>query len=177
MNDQNLVTIQHANETRPGHNLVGNWWKHGHKSASILQAFLHQLSGNTKTAIAFCKNKKLINLIFFFFIIRAGRCVNRAGRKTVRAGRSALRNRPSWNTAHACWREPVCRYCRSRYFLGHYIFHIRLMGAGWWRAGGVVDERYVTLGGCTVQRYKALQGGVGVSSFPEKSATYHLTGP
>ena len=28
------------------------------------------------------------------------------------------------------------------------------------RGGGAVDERYVTLGGCTVQRYEALQGGV-----------------
>ena len=27
--------------------------------------------------------------------------------------------------------------------------------------GGAVDERYVTLGGCTVQRYEALQGGGG----------------
>ena len=37
--------------------------------------------------------------------------------------------------------------------------------------GGAVDERYVTLGGCTVQRYEAFQGGGGVSSFPEKSVT------
>ena len=37
---------------------------------------------------------------------------------------------------------------------------------------GAVDERYVTLGGgCTVQRYEALQGGGGGSSFPEKNVT------
>ena len=39
------------------------------------------------------------------------------------------------------------------------FFHIGLRGRG------VVDEHYVTLGGCTVQRYEALQGGGGVSSF------------
>ena len=33
---------------RPKFGLVGDWWKHGHKSASILQAFLHQLSENTQ---------------------------------------------------------------------------------------------------------------------------------
>ena len=44
----------HANETRSGHNFVGDRCKHGHKSASILQVFLHRLSENTKTAIAFC---------------------------------------------------------------------------------------------------------------------------
>ena len=83
--------------------LVGDWWKHGHKSACILQAFFHRLSENTKTAITFCKNKtKLIFYFLFFFIffnLNSGRArVNRAGRKPVRAGRSALRNRPSWNT-------------------------------------------------------------------------------
>ena len=42
-------------------------------------------------------------------------------------------------------------------------------GGGW---AGAVDERCVTLGGgCTVQRYEALQGGGGMSSFPEKSVT------
>ena len=44
-------------------------------------------------------------------------------------------------------------------------------GQGCGGGGGAVDERYVTLGGCTVQRYDALQGGGGVSSFPEKSVT------
>ena len=69
-------------------------------SASILQAFLQQLSENTKTAITFCKKKK-INSLFFcnYFFFYSGRArVNRAGRKPLRAGRSALRNRPSWNT-------------------------------------------------------------------------------
>ena len=36
-NDQNSGTIQHANETRSGHNYVGDRWKHGHKSARIVQ--------------------------------------------------------------------------------------------------------------------------------------------
>ena len=34
VNDQNSVTIQHTNETRSGHNFVGDRCKHGHKSAS-----------------------------------------------------------------------------------------------------------------------------------------------
>ena len=32
-----------------------------------------------------------------------------------------------------------------------------------------VDERYVTLGGCTVQRYEALQGGGGCQVFRKKA--------
>ena len=44
-------------------------------------------------------NFKIKNNFYFYFFIRAGRCVNLAGRKTVRAGRSGLGNRPpSWNT-------------------------------------------------------------------------------
>ena len=70
------------------------WAIDGHKSASVLQAFLHWLSENTKTAITFCKNNFLFNYIFFLYSGRAR--INRAGRKSVRAGRSALRNRPSW---------------------------------------------------------------------------------
>ena len=35
--------------------------------------------------------------------------------------------------------------------------------------GGAVDERYVTLGGCTVQRYEALQGGGGCQVFRKKT--------
>ena len=41
------------------------------------------------------------------------------------------------------------------------------MGAG--EGGGVVDERYVTLGVCTVQRYEVLQGGGGCQVFREKA--------
>ena len=73
MNDQNLVL-----------------WAIDENMGTNLQAFLHRLFENTKTAITFCKN------IFFFFLNNF--FVNRAGRKPVRAGRSALRNRPSWNT-------------------------------------------------------------------------------
>ena len=42
---------------RPKFGLVDDWWKHGHKSASVLQAFLHRLSENTKKAITFSKKK------------------------------------------------------------------------------------------------------------------------
>ena len=35
--------------------------------------------------------------------------------------------------------------------------------------GGAVDERYVTLGGCTVQRYEALQEGGGCQVFQKKT--------
>ena len=42
-------------------------------------------------------------------------------------------------------------------------------GGGGGGGGGAVDERYVTLGGCTVQRYEALQGGGGCQVFPAKS--------
>ena len=45
-NDQNSVTIQHVNETRSGYNFVGDWWKHGHKSASI---YKHVYIGWLKT--------------------------------------------------------------------------------------------------------------------------------
>ena len=71
--------------------LVGDRWKHGHKSASILQAFLHRLSENTKQAITFCKNKTIhffVNYFFlkFIFFFNSGRArVNRAGHKPVRA--------------------------------------------------------------------------------------------
>ena len=42
------------------------------------------------------------------------------------------------------------------------------MGAG--EGGeGVVEERYVTLGGYTVQRYEALQGGGGCQVFRKKA--------
>ena len=41
-------------------------------------------------------------------------------------------------------------------------------GLGW--GGGAIDERYVTLGGgCTVQRYEALQGGGGCQVFRKKA--------
>ena len=61
-----------------------------------LQAFLHRLFENTKTAITFCKKKKKFKL---FKKKKSGRVLdNRTGRNTVRAGRSALRNMPSWNT-------------------------------------------------------------------------------
>ena len=83
-------------ETRYGHNFAGDRWKHGHKSASILQAFVHRLSANTKTGITLnCLKKIKTKIKQFFFLIRAGRCVNRAGRKPVRTGRSALGNMPS----------------------------------------------------------------------------------
>ena len=39
------------------------------------------------------------------------------------------------------------------------------MGGG----GGAVDERYVMLRGCTVQRYEALQGGGGCQVFRKKA--------
>ena len=39
-----------------------------------------------------------------------------------------------------------------------------MKGGGGGGGGGAVDERYVTLGGCTVQRYEALKGGGRVSS-------------
>ena len=48
-------------------------------------------------------------------------------------------------------------------------------GEAWWGgpAGGgggegVVDERYVMLGGCTDQRYEALQDGEGCQIFRKK---------
>ena len=68
-----------------------------------LQAFLHRLSENTKTAITFCKKKNKKKKI----IIREGALDNRAGRKTIRAGRSALRNMPSWNTVIKSAQFPV----------------------------------------------------------------------
>ena len=57
------------NPAREPNEVWAHQWKHRHKSASILQAFLHRLSENTKTAITFCKKKK------FFFVIWAGYCV------------------------------------------------------------------------------------------------------
>ena len=80
-----------------GHNFVGDTMKTWTQICKQLQAFLHRLSENTKTAITFCKKKN-----FFLIINNSGRALdNRAGRKTVRAGRSALINMPSWNTARA----------------------------------------------------------------------------
>ena len=46
VNDQNSVTIQHANETMPGHNFVGDRWKHGHKSASIFTSAVRKHNSN-----------------------------------------------------------------------------------------------------------------------------------
>ena len=87
-NAQNLGTIQQANETRSGHNFVGDRWN-GHKSASIVQCTVHRLSENTKTEIVLKKNN----------IFNSGGCKRvRAGRKRVRAGRSTLRNIPGWNS-------------------------------------------------------------------------------
>ena len=66
----NLVRKRHKitfTRERPKFGLVSDWWKHGHKSASILQAFLHRLSENTKKKqLHFVKIKQ-------FFFIRAGR--------------------------------------------------------------------------------------------------------
>ena len=54
------------------------------------------------------------------------------------------------------------------FFIDMAFFHIGLMGAG--EGGeGVVEERYVTLGGYTVQRYEALQGGGGCQVFRKKA--------
>ena len=52
-------------------------------------------------------------------------------------------------------------------------------GGGAREGGGAIDERYVTLGGCTAQRYEALQGGGGGggSSFPEKKRYVTLEWP
>ena len=64
--------------------------------ARILQAFLHRLSENTKTAITFFFFKLMVFFKLIFFFLNSGRArVNRAGRKPVRAGRSALGNRPA----------------------------------------------------------------------------------
>ena len=82
-----------------------------------LQAFLHRLSENTKTAIIVCKYKKkkiIEKLINNFFFNNSGRALdNRAGRKTVRAGRSALRNMPSWNTGTDC--DDLCLFAAVGY--------------------------------------------------------------
>ena len=56
----NLVRKRHKightfTRERPKFGLVGDWRQHGHKSASILQAFLHQLSENTPKKKLFCK--------------------------------------------------------------------------------------------------------------------------
>ena len=82
----NLVRRRH----KIGHSLEREWPKFGHnqarernavwaqfcghKSASILQAFLHRLTENTKTAITFPKNKiicfsKLIFVLINFFFL------------------------------------------------------------------------------------------------------------
>ena len=62
-----------------------------------LQAFLQQLSENTKTAIFFNSGR---------------RYVNQAECKTVRAGRSALRNMPSWNTDYRLTSVSFHKHCR-----------------------------------------------------------------
>ena len=56
-----------------------------YKSASILQAFLHRLSENTKTAITFCKNK---NNFFFFFFFKFGQGACKSGRVLDSMGRA-----------------------------------------------------------------------------------------
>ena len=90
MNDHNLITIQHVNETMSGHNFVGDWWKHFY--ISYLK---------TQTASVVWKHRQQLHLVkMYFHKIWVGCCVNRAGRKTIRAGRSALINMPSWNTGH-----------------------------------------------------------------------------
>ena len=118
MNDQLTFTCERpkfghnpadANETRSRHNFVGNRSKREHKSASILQAFLHRLSENTKQQLHLV-NKKIKT---FFFFIRSRRCVNRAGRKPERAGRSALRYMPSWNTVYLM-ASTTCQSCSKR---------------------------------------------------------------
>ena len=59
------------------------------------------------------------------------------------------------------------------------------MGAGEWGGGvaggeggrGVVNECYVTIRGCTIQRYEALQGGVGGVKFSGKKRYVTLEWP
>ena len=92
----------HANETRSGHNFVGDWWKHGHKSASSYEHFYIICLKTQKQQLHFV-NKKIkiwkINKKINKLKNNSGRALdNRAGRKTVRAGCSVLRNMPSWNT-------------------------------------------------------------------------------
>ena len=97
-NEQNSVAIQHANKMRSGHDFVGDRWKHGHKSASVLQAFLRRLSENT-TAITFCNWKtKDLNLKLFFYFFLFGSALCKSGRAQARTGRVRRRNMPSWNT-------------------------------------------------------------------------------
>ena len=73
----------------PKFGLVDNWWKHGHKSASILQAFLHQLSENTKKAITFWKNKtKLIFFLIIIIIFLFGQGACKLGRAQASTGRA-----------------------------------------------------------------------------------------
>ena len=59
--DQNSVTIQHANETRSSHNFVGNWWKHGHKSASSYKHFYIGCLKTQKQQLHFVNKKNLKN--------------------------------------------------------------------------------------------------------------------
>ena len=67
----------------------------GHKSASILQAYVSCLKTQKQQLhLVKIKNNFLYFVLNYFFCLH----VNRAGRKPVRAGHSALRNRPSWNT-------------------------------------------------------------------------------
>ena len=65
-------------------------WAIDENMGTNLQAFYkHFYIGCLKTQK---QQLYFVKIIFFFFVIRAGR-------KPVRAGRSALRNRPSCNTA------------------------------------------------------------------------------
>ena len=63
VNDQNSVTIRHANETRSGHNyFVGDFDENTNlQICKQLQAFLHRLSENTKTVLNYIiiVNKKI----------------------------------------------------------------------------------------------------------------------
>ena len=63
-----------------------DWWKYGHKSASILQAFLHRLSENTKTAITFCRNKTIF--FFFWYILLFGQGTCKSGRAQASTDRA-----------------------------------------------------------------------------------------
>ena len=85
MDNQNLITIQHANETRSGYDFVGDRSKHGHKSASIFTSAL---------------------IIFFH---NFGRALCKSGR-TVRAGRSALESQKYAELEHGV----ICRGRFSR---------------------------------------------------------------
>ena len=65
------------------------------------------LTENTKTAIKFCIKKKLN--FFFFFCIRAARCI--IGQSASQYGQGALRNMASWNTRHYVHTDCANRLC------------------------------------------------------------------